>query len=207
MFGNGSKDEDNIAAEALRKRSTEYSTLREANVARQELWDPAGLLKDWSWRANELAGEAGEVCNVLKKLHRAKLGLPGSRTTYDALADELADVMICVDLCRMQLGIPPAEEHVRADAWGHNLPELGCELINHVGRAVIPHLLKNYTRGGHLNNVIRVVMHIAQVTGVNLNAAVAYKFNQTSVKVGLPVILRSRDAAEDFANAVQGSSS
>lgn len=79
-------------------------TLRAANVARQAEWDPGSQIT-LSYRGNELAGEVGEACNVLKKLERERLGLPGSRDTVEHLAEELADVLIVADLIAMDLGI------------------------------------------------------------------------------------------------------
>ena len=83
---------------------TAYSTLRSANVARQLEWDSGGRI-DAAYRGNELAGEVGEACNVIKKLERERRGIRGSRATVAELADELADVIICVDLIAMQYGI------------------------------------------------------------------------------------------------------
>lgn len=74
-----------------------FNVLRKANVARQKEWhvngDP-GL----SYKGNELAGEVGELCNVIKKLERARLGSRGSKATVQDLADELGDVIVCLDL-------------------------------------------------------------------------------------------------------------
>lgn len=83
---------------------TIYTTLRDANVARQKEWD-AGNQIDLAYRGNELAGEVGEACNVIKKLERERLGIAGSRDTVEHLAEELADVIICADLIAMQAGI------------------------------------------------------------------------------------------------------
>jgi hypothetical protein len=60
---------------------------------------------DASFRGNELAGEVEEACNIIKKLERERLGIPGSRTSLDRLAEELADVVICADLIGMHYGI------------------------------------------------------------------------------------------------------
>lgn len=81
--------------------------LRAANVARDREWvsPGAGQALSLSFRGNELAGEIGEACNVLKKLERERLGLVGSRATLDDLADELADGVICIDLIAMDTGI------------------------------------------------------------------------------------------------------
>lgn len=78
--------------------------LRAAQVERQKLWDP-GIKLDLSYFGNAAAGEMGEACNVIKKLERERQGLPGSRATLDALADELADVIIYLDLIAAKTGI------------------------------------------------------------------------------------------------------
>lgn len=103
-----------------------FDTLRAANEHRQRYWDNGSL--DLAFRGVELAGEAGEALNVIKKLERERRGVAGSRATLDQLADELADVVICADL-------------------------------------------------------------IAMAEGINLDEAIARKFNATSVKVGLPTRL------------------
>ena len=78
--------------------------LRKANIERQQEWDPSNKI-DLSYRGNELAGESGEVSNVIKKLERERLGIRGSRDTLEHLAEELADVIICVDLIAAHTGI------------------------------------------------------------------------------------------------------
>ena len=80
--------------------TTPHATLRAANIARQTEWDP-GKQISLSYRGNELAGEVGEACNVIKKLDRERLGIRGSRDTVAHLAEELADVVICADLIAM----------------------------------------------------------------------------------------------------------
>lgn len=78
--------------------------LRKANTVRQAEWDVGNQLT-LVYRGNELAGEVGEACNVIKKLERERLGIKGSRDTLDHLAEELADVVICTDLIAMHAGI------------------------------------------------------------------------------------------------------
>lgn len=60
---------------------------------------------DGIFHAAELGGEVGEVLNVVKKLHREEMGWRGSRATLDQLADELGDVMVCVDKLAAHYGI------------------------------------------------------------------------------------------------------
>jgi len=84
-----------------------FKTLREANLARAKEWH-ANVEIDLTFRGNEFAGELAEaaiVCNTIKKIRREELGLVGSRATVQQLADELADVIICVDLIAMEYGI------------------------------------------------------------------------------------------------------
>ena len=83
---------------------TQYSNLRDANAARQKEWDKDNNIT-LSYRGNEMAGEVGEACNIIKKLERERLGVRGSRATREQLAEELADVVICADLIAMSEGI------------------------------------------------------------------------------------------------------
>ena len=80
------------------------SDLRAANVARQAEWCP-DQVPDLSFRGNELGGECGEAQNIIKKLERERHGWRGSRASLDDLAQELADVVICADLCAMTAGV------------------------------------------------------------------------------------------------------
>lgn len=93
------------------KKGISFDDLRTANGERQREWcgDEAREVPDLAFRALELAGEAGELANVVKKLERERLGWRGSRTTLDALADEIADVIICADLVAMSAGFDLAE--------------------------------------------------------------------------------------------------
>lgn len=84
---------------------TDLTILRHANILRDKEWNPDKLLS-LTFRGNELAGEIGEACNVIKKLEREKFGLVGSRATVDQLAEELADGVICIDLIAMEYNIP-----------------------------------------------------------------------------------------------------
>jgi NTP pyrophosphatase (non-canonical NTP hydrolase) len=86
---------------------TEYTNLRDANQARHAEWfnKPVSLL----FRATELAGEAGELCNAIKKLERERLGVKGTKATLEQVAEEIADVVIAADLLAMQFNISMAE--------------------------------------------------------------------------------------------------
>lgn len=78
--------------------------LRAANEKRHVEW-AKGVEIPLSFRGLELAGEAGEACNELKKLERTRLDMVGGKTGVEDLQEELADVLVCVDLIAMDLGI------------------------------------------------------------------------------------------------------
>lgn len=82
--------------------------LRQFSQANRERCEsPDGFnheLSDWSlsdWMTAAF-GELGEAANVVKKLNRVRDGIPGNDETEDelweALADEIADTIIYLDL-------------------------------------------------------------------------------------------------------------
>lgn len=90
-----------------------FPSLRAANQFRQDEWD-ADQQIDLAYRGNELAGEVGEACNIIKKIARERMGISGSRASLQELADELADIVICADLVAMGEGIDLLGEAVPA---------------------------------------------------------------------------------------------
>ena len=62
-------------------------------------------LSDWM---TATAGEVGEAANIIKKLNRVRDGIPGNKETPEelqaALADEIADVVIYLDLLAQAAG-------------------------------------------------------------------------------------------------------
>lgn len=62
-----------------------YDTLKDANAARELEWrstvDGKPVQLPLSYWGNAMAGEAGEACNVIKKLERERYGLKGSRSS------------------------------------------------------------------------------------------------------------------------------
>lgn len=89
-----------------------FHTLTAANLVRNQLWDPENKL-NLSFKGNELAGEAGEACNVIKKLERERLLIPGSRDTLAHLGEELADLVICASLIANKAGLDLNDEIVK----------------------------------------------------------------------------------------------
>ena len=100
------------------------ASLQLAAERRAWRWHPGGV-HDWSperW-AVAMAGEAGEVCNALKKLFRIEDDLPNISeegrqlsTTAEAIAmigTEIADTIIYATLLAERLGIDTAAEVVK----------------------------------------------------------------------------------------------
>ena len=81
-----------------------FEDLRFANVQRNKEWDPDNEINAL-FRGIELSGEVGEICNIVKKLERERIGLRGSRATIFELASELADGQITLDLLAMHYSI------------------------------------------------------------------------------------------------------
>lgn len=87
-----------------------FRDLRLVNEMRCKRWHPGGV-EDWSlsdW-ATAMVGEAGEACNVVKKLNRERDGLGGNTQNEaelrHALAFELADTVIYLDLLAARAGL------------------------------------------------------------------------------------------------------
>ena len=86
-----------------------FKQLREINVDRC-VNGFKHQLSDWSvmeWGC-AIGGEAGELLNILKKIRRAEQNIGGSRVDGDskqAVADEIADIIIYCDLLAAKMGI------------------------------------------------------------------------------------------------------
>lgn len=86
------------------------------NLRRALRWHKGGL-EEWTpsdW-ACAMAGEAGEVCNAVKKLNRIDRGIQqakGPKTREEAIAEiakEIGDTFIYLDLLAQRLGIDIAQ--------------------------------------------------------------------------------------------------
>lgn len=78
--------------------------LQQLNTRRQAEWDSDAQI-DLTYRALELCTECGELGEQVKKLVRTKMGLVGNKTSREAIADEVGDVMICLSLLCAELNI------------------------------------------------------------------------------------------------------
>lgn len=81
-----------------------FTALRGANNNRQKEW-PGNDRADIAFRALEVAGEAGELCEKVKKYLRAERGIKGSTATSEEIAAEMGDLLVSLDLLASQLDI------------------------------------------------------------------------------------------------------
>lgn len=165
-----------------------FGKLRDANVARAAEW---GGRMSLLWRSNELAGEIGEVIEVIDALPNYR-GRPPAKDCA-RIAEELADGVICIDLLGMQVGLPQIRQGILADD-GEHCAMLGkrvgaiCNIVKKIererqglpgSRASVADLQVA------MNSLQAAIEHVALHYGINLEKAVAAKFNATSEKVGL----------------------
>ena len=91
-----------------------FQDLRDANVTRCIEWmGHKPDRKNLAFHGLELGGEVGEALNIMKKLERGQMGMPGELNLIAGmhkLAKELADVVVCVDIIASLYGINLADE-------------------------------------------------------------------------------------------------
>jgi NTP pyrophosphatase (non-canonical NTP hydrolase) len=111
-------------SEAMTNYSLTFAAVTEANVARCDRWHKGGL-SDWNvpdW-AVAMAGEAGEVCNAVKKLRRveddiANISDPDRQlsTRAEAIAkigEEIADTFLYLNLLAVRLNLDLPTEVIK----------------------------------------------------------------------------------------------
>jgi NTP pyrophosphatase (non-canonical NTP hydrolase) len=93
-----------------------FAHVSATNLERSLLWHKGGL-EEWSvsdW-ACAMAGEAGEVCNAVKKLNRIdkdvqqNVGPQTREQAIAAIATEIGDTFMYLDLLAQRLGIDTAQ--------------------------------------------------------------------------------------------------
>lgn len=176
-------------------------SLREFNVARQQLWDPESKITA-EFSMLELFGEFGEFANNVKKCERECLGLVGSRVTTEELGDELADVYICLDLLAMRMGIAPFHPRIQNDeivTAQSTVPTLIATLgmlFAIMGSCVTLQAARDefdVNAGMSLvetfEGASQIIIWIGDLLGIDVNQSVREKFNQTSAKHGFDVLI------------------
>lgn len=168
-----------------------YPTLYEASSARQVEWcadAPTGL----SYFGNELGGEAGEVLELVFS--------PSTTTFITELADELGDVVICTINVAIAAGITVSRPAVfdgyslaleafldlgsRVGKALNNIKKLDRERLGMVGSRTTPEEVRL-----NLSMVLGAAYHLANLHGIDLEAATRAKFNKTSSKYGLQTMV------------------
>lgn len=96
----------------VRRAAMTLETISSVNLDRALVWHPDGLegwsVSDW---AVAMAGEAGEVCNAVKKLNRIGTEIRQAEGPSDrdaalrAIANEIGDTFLYLDLLAQRLGL------------------------------------------------------------------------------------------------------
>jgi len=99
------------------KKSLTLKKLTQVNYKRCRRWHKSEDLSDWSisdW-ACAMAGEAGEVCNAVKKLNRLRDNLPSKNdpdrqiNSYEEakakIGEEIADTVLYLNLLAIRLNL------------------------------------------------------------------------------------------------------
>lgn len=168
--------------------------LREANITRQIEWDTGVPMLFF---ANELAGEVGEACNVLKKLDREhNYKIKGSRDTFYHLSEELADIVICSDLLAMtaKINYPVTCWSKVEEVDQHDYSLYGATLASIAGRicGTSIHYKSHFNNLQLLSSLCGLVSFtktIADRVGFDMESAVSLKFNATSHKLELKTFM------------------
>lgn len=98
------------AAHANGRVGNSFNHVRTISLQRALRWHPKGIdswsLSDWGVA---LAGEAGELCNVIKKMNRLRDGLQQKAVNESelitSLAMEIGDVYLYLDLIAQRAGL------------------------------------------------------------------------------------------------------
>ena len=170
------------------------------------------------WNAEDwltaLGGEIGEALNVVKKLNRDRERMKGNvasrQTLLHALADELADVVIYLDLALLSRSIdalrpsqfaldrlrPPPREST-ASGLGTTVLIAGGQFASALALSIHDNQqdgADDYYRGMAVERaelLLRQIGYLASLFGIDLAEAVARKFNADSEKHGFPERLQA----------------
>lgn len=171
--------------------------LRSANAVRHVEWSN-GTGDGALFYAIEFFGEAGEALNVVKKLERERMGMVGSRATVNDLAEELADVVICIDLLLMAYQRPalvgtrllPTQDAMRAAIALGRQAGFAMEWVLEIGDYEVTHPEWAYEElEAALLGALGFAQVLADAYRIDLRHAVVAKFNKTSAKYGLQTMM------------------
>lgn len=121
----------------MNKTELTLKKINTINKRRCKRWHDSGIdnwsISDW---AVAMAGEAGEICNAVKKLNRLRDNLPSKNdpgrqidTVAEAkekIGEEIADTFLYLDLLAIRLGLNMEKEIIKkfnAVSKKYNFPE------------------------------------------------------------------------------------
>lgn len=190
------------------KKQLTFTAFRAANVARCLKWHPQGI-NSWSsadWFA-AILGEFGELASLVKMSNRERDGLPGNKfaPTSVEIGKEAADVVTYLDLFCASYGIPLCHTF---ESFGtmrdHNYAmfsrfnqqafakmdnsEFVVQLAQELGKlsASFFPLVSRRGMASAISNILQWLDIFCYRNNIDLQAAIAQKFNEISERVGFP---------------------
>lgn len=183
-----------------------FDALRPVSMSRVVRWHPGGVT-DWTrnqW-AVAVIGELGEAMNIVKKLNRDADGIVGNTVSRAelimSLGEELADVLIYLDLHAYRIGYPAFGKAIRiassfvVDRMALPQPDPASDIAWNVSREIMSAL----ENGDIYTRAIATVAALAIKFDIDLSDEIADKFDKVSIKHGFPerLVVPSLDFSGD----------
>lgn len=169
--------------------------LRKASAARSLVWSK-GQPPDVEFSAIEFAGEVGEICNDLKKIVREQRGWVGSRATTQHLGEEIADVIITLDLLLNAAGLPHLDgikwvDQTRTQVMRQGVLWAAINLLRYSHNVIEDVIWKGRPNNTGLwtsvDHILETLISISHEFNINIREAVITKFDSSSIKNSLPL--------------------
>lgn len=181
----------------------DFKALRAANIQRQAEW-PGSDAVGSDFRALEVADEVGEVAGAVKKLIRAQRGVAGTVAAIADVADEIGDAIIAMDLLAIETGVEmPLGDFANVrretdlirmaltlDAATGAISEAAL-LLTHVPESSEAAQWAQSDLRDATRRAMGCLFSIAVALGVEVDRAIAEKFNKTSAKYGLQTTMEA----------------
>lgn len=180
--------------------------ISEINLQRCERWHPTGLA-DWTaeeW-GNALFGEAGELANVLKKVHRHETSVSqASNVSMPELlqmaATEIGDTYLYLDLSAQRVGWSLHDivsKYASTLSPGDSTAADGNRLGIVVGRLCEALAHPDQYGPNRAAPVFWRLVHIAEQLGLDLEICIVETFNRVSAREGFPERLATASEGQD----------
>lgn len=188
-----------------------FDQISAVSLERAKIWHPGGL-EDWSvsdWTV-ATAGEAGEVCNAIKKLKRVeqkisqKAGPQDLVTAQREVGTEVGDTYLYLDLLAQRIGssafkcvckVPSGYSRIYEGASAQRLALHLMVVMASIATLALTADMETdvFERSGylvamedHIGRAMELLSLIAQSAELTLQGCVVWTFNRVSEREGFP---------------------